>query len=50
MLARHPEALRQALPRSATVAINGATQTFPPALSDSHREILQALTSPGVTH
>ncbi|HRY11922.1 MAG TPA: IS1634 family transposase, partial [Candidatus Nanopelagicales bacterium] len=43
--------VRQLRPlRSATVAINGATQTFPPALSDSHREILQALTSPGITH
>lgn len=43
--------VRQLRPlRSATVAINGATQTFPPALSDSHREILQVLTSPGVTH
>ena len=34
----------------ATIAINGAQQTFPPALSDGHREILQALKDPGVTH
>ena len=43
--------VRQLRPlRSATIAINGAQQTFPPALSDGHREILQALKDPGVTH
>ena len=43
--------VRQLRPlRSATIAINGARQTFPPALSDGHREILQALKNPGVTH
>jgi len=43
--------IRQLRPlRSATIAINGAQQTFPPALSDSQREILQALQDPGVTH
>ena len=43
--------VRQLRPlRSATIAINGAQQTFPPALSDSHREILQALKDPAVTH
>jgi hypothetical protein len=43
--------VRQLRPlRSATIAINGAQQTFPPALSDGHREILQALKDPGITH
>jgi hypothetical protein len=43
--------VRQLRPlRSATIAINGAQQTFPPALSDGHRKILQALKDPGVTH
>jgi len=45
------QVVRQLRPlRSATIAINGARQTFPPALSDGHREILQALKNPGVTH
>ncbi|OLT30502.1 IS1634 family transposase [Actinomadura sp. CNU-125] len=43
--------VRQLRPlRSATIAINDATQTFPPTLSDRHREILLALKGPGVTH
>jgi hypothetical protein len=43
--------VRQLRPlRSATIAINGATQTFPPALSDSHHKILLALKGPTVTH
>jgi transposase len=43
--------VRQLRPlRSATIAINGTTQTFAPALTDDHREILESLKTPGVTH
>jgi transposase len=43
--------IRQLRPlRSATIAINGATQTFAPEVQPSQREILDALGHPGVTH
>ena len=36
--------------RSATLAINGAEQTFPPLIDDEHQTILDALTDREVTH
>jgi len=43
--------LRQLRPlRSATIAINSAVQTIPPAISDEQQTILDALTRAGVTH
>ena len=36
--------------RSATIAINSAVQTIPPAISDEQQTILDALTRAGVTH
>ena len=42
--------LRQRPLRSATIAINSAVQTIPPAISDEQQTILDALTRAGVTH
>jgi transposase len=43
--------VRQLRPlRSATIAINGATQTFAPDIRPQQRRILDALNTPGVTH
>ncbi len=43
--------IRQLRPlRSATVAINGAQQTFPPAVPADQQAILDAITNPKVTH
>ncbi len=43
--------VRQLRPlRSATIAINGATQTFNPEIPPGQREILDALSHPNVTH
>lgn len=36
--------------RSATIAINGAVQTFPPLLSPEHEALINAITNPDVTH
>ena len=36
--------------RSATIAINGAEQTFPPAIPAKQQAILDAITSPKITH
>jgi hypothetical protein len=43
--------VRQLRPlRSATIAINGATQTFPPEISPDQQAIRTALTHPNITH
>ena len=43
--------LRQLRPlRSATIAINGAEQTFPPAIPTEQQAILDAITASKVTH
>ena len=43
--------LRQLRPlRSATIAINGAEQTFPPAIPTEQQTILDAITASKVTH
>jgi hypothetical protein len=43
--------VRQLRPlRSATIAINGARQTFNPEITPRHQEILDALNRPGGTH
>jgi len=43
--------IRQLRPlRSATIAINGAIQTFAPEVQPSQRDILDALGQSGVTH
>jgi hypothetical protein len=43
--------IRQLRPlRSATIAINGAEQTFPPAIPTDKQAILDAITSPKITH
>ena len=43
--------IRQLRPlRSATIAINGAEQTFPPAVPTDKQAILDAITSPKFTH
>lgn len=36
--------------RSATITINGATQTFPPAIDPDHQTILDAITHAPLTH
>jgi hypothetical protein len=42
--------IRQLRPlRSATIAINGATQTFPPELDPERRTLLDALTAKALT-
>jgi transposase len=43
--------VRQLRPlRSATIAINGTSQTFPPAIPTDKQTILDALNRPEVTH
>ena len=43
--------VRQLRPlRSATIAINGAEQTFPPAIPADKQAILDAIGRPGLTH
>lgn len=43
--------VRQLRPlRSATIAINGAIQTFNPEITPDHQQLLDALNRPGVTH
>lgn len=38
------------LDETATIAINGTTQTFPPAIPTDKQAILDALNRPNVTH
>ena len=43
--------VRQLRPlRSATIAINGTSHTFPPAIPTEQQAILEALSGPKVTH
>ncbi len=43
--------VRQLRPlRSATIAINATTQTFPPAIPADKQAILEAIHRPGLTH
>ncbi len=45
------KAVRELRPlRSATLAINGAEQTFPPLIDDDRQAILDALANPEITH